>query len=84
MEFRSEMNKKCEETKLLIYELRKIFPDETVVFEKDFRDDVKISRESTRKFAHKIRGSVRIVLGFYKTKDEYEEWRKQVLTSKLP
>lgn len=76
--------KQCAKSELLIPELKKIFPDEKAALEKDFRDDVTISKELPMRLVYNTRGSVRIALGRYKTKDEYEAWRKQVLAHNLP
>jgi hypothetical protein len=69
---------------ILIPELQKIFIDDKKALERDFSNKVTINKKTEQKYALRIRGSVRIVTGRYKTKDEYEQWRKKVLETPLP
>ena len=43
-----------------------------------------VSRENTKRYAAKYRGSVRISLGRFPTDEEYENHRKKSLTTPLP
>ena len=70
--------------KVLIPELQKIFPDAKAALERDFSNDVTINRKIGQKYSLRTRGSVRIVTGRYKTKDEHEQWRKRILETPLP
>lgn len=68
----------------VISELEKVFKDEKEIWERDFRDDVDIDRDQSRKFSQRFRGSIRISKGLFFTKEEYENWRKENSEPKLP
>lgn len=54
------------------------------VWDIDFRDDVIIDRKLTSKMALRQGTDVRVALGLYWTKEEYEKWREEALKIKLP
>ena len=78
------MPKPTGDIRVLIPELQKIFPDEKAVLERDFSNEVTINKKVGQKYALRIRGSVRIVTGRYKTKEEHEQWRQRILNTPLP
>ena len=70
---------------MLIPTLKKVYANEKDIIEKEFRDDFEIDKEYTQEFAQRNhRGSIRISEGFFLNKNEYEKWRKEVLSSNLP
>lgn len=70
---------------MLIPSLKKVYANEKDIIEKEFSDDIEIDKEYTKEFANRNhRGSIRISEGLFYTKSEYEKWRKDILTSKLP
>lgn len=42
------------------------------------------TRELTKEYAHKFRGSVRVATGRFMTEDEHEAYRQRVLATPLP
>ena len=67
----------------LIQPLEKIFGSENAILETDY-----VHREIDKQFVEdnpgKVRGSIRISAGLFLSNQEREEWRQQVLKSKLP
>lgn len=73
-----------EKGSILIPELLKIFPDEKVVLERDFSTKVRVVKKNDDKHSLKNRGSTRVVMGRYRTTEEYEERRTRILNNQMP
>ncbi len=53
------------------------------IWDADFGEP-KVDRKLTEKFALKHRGSVRVSMGLFYTKEEWEDRKKEVLSKPLP
>jgi hypothetical protein len=70
---------------MIIPTLKKVYPNEKDIIEKEFSDDFEIDKEYTKEFAQRNhRGSIRISQGLFYNKKEYEKWRREILSSELP
>jgi len=72
------------EKEILISELQKFVENDTSNPNREYRRDIRISKDYALRYSKKIRGSVRIATGRFKSATEFEKWRKNVLKSKLP
>ena len=53
------------------------------VWDKDFGEII-VDREKTKKFSYRYRGSMRMTMGLFFSKNEYNQWRDKVLSKKMP
>lgn len=66
-----------------IYELKGLFIEDQDVIDIEPKEP-KIDRALTSKFSSKHRGSVRLSLGLFYTKEEWEQRRKELVAKPLP